>query len=70
MVASKLGAQGADVVLAQAADAAHSFKPTVGCGNSRRLQSLPRDGQWEAEKGSVLAAQTLNPSAPAKHAFL
>lgn len=60
MVASKLGAQGADVIWARAAGASRGFKPTRGCGNSWKLQSLPRGSQWEAEEGSVLAVQTPN----------
>ena len=70
VAASQLGAQGADVILACAAGAVHGFKPTMGCGNSWKLQSPARDGQWEAEEGSVLAVQTPNPSARAKRAFL
>lgn len=55
MVASQLGAHGADVILACAAAAARGFQTKMGCGNAWKLPSPPRGVQCEAEEGSVLA---------------
>lgn len=70
LVTSKLGAQGADVILARAGDAAHGSKPTRAMETHGNCSLLPKTIRKEAEEGSVLAVQTPDPSAHAKHVSL